>query len=254
MLGERSRRSSSPGSRRRQIRSPSPSPSPQSNTTNSKTATGNDSQENQKSRPSKISPPPIPAAKSTTVTEPSKDPAMEVTAADQASADVSTNPPTTASSDTVTDVAKVSTGSDHNETNETPHNDLLAPAKEPPPFRVQSQATGTRKRTPSPTLHLAPPTKRPNLESTLSSSKRPNADMNFKPTNSKTVNPMLGTLTNRLGSSASRVLTEEFQRKQGQENSKLKQLIIKEIRKPGKSELRNNISSENFNLIFLHRF
>ena len=233
MLGERSRRSSSPGSRRRQLHSPSP----QSLTSNSKTPTTNDAQENQKRRPSKISPPPIPAAKSTTMTEQSKDPATEVVAADQTSADVLNNPSTTASSDT-TDVAKVSTtGSDHNETNETPHNDLLVATKEPP-FRAQSQTTGTRKRTPSPTLHLAPPTKRSNLE-TLSSSKRPNADMNFKPTNSKTVNPMLGTLTNRLGSTASRVLTEEFQRKQGQENSKLKQLIIKEIRKPGKSEPNN---------------
>ena len=159
------------------------------------------------------------------------------------SVDVPTNPAT--ASDPVTDVvAKVSTGSDHNEMNETPHNDLLATAKEP--FRAQSQTAVSRKRTPSPTMHLAPPAKRPTLESTLSSSKRLNADMNLKPANSKTANPLLGALTNRLGSTASRVLTEEFQRKQGQENSKLKQLIIKEIRKPGKSELIHCICAISF--------
>lgn len=38
------------------------------------------------------------------------------------------------------------------------------------------------------------------------------------------------------GSSASKVLTEEFQKQQGQENAKVKASILKEIRKPGKSE------------------
>ena len=37
-------------------------------------------------------------------------------------------------------------------------------------------------------------------------------------------------------SSASKVLTEEFQKQLGQENSKLRALIIREVRKPGKSE------------------
>ena len=41
----------------------------------------------------------------------------------------------------------------------------------------------------------------------------------------------------KLESSASKVLTEEFQKQLGQENSKLRSLIIKEVRKPGKSEL-----------------
>lgn len=38
------------------------------------------------------------------------------------------------------------------------------------------------------------------------------------------------------GSSASKVLTEEFQKQQGQENAKVKASILKEIRRPGKSE------------------
>ena len=41
----------------------------------------------------------------------------------------------------------------------------------------------------------------------------------------------------KLESSASKVLTEELQKQLGQENSKLKSLIIKEVRRPGKSEL-----------------
>ena len=40
----------------------------------------------------------------------------------------------------------------------------------------------------------------------------------------------------KLESSASKVLTEELQKQLGQENSKLKSLIIKEVRRPGKSE------------------
>lgn len=40
----------------------------------------------------------------------------------------------------------------------------------------------------------------------------------------------------KLESSASKVLTEEFQKQLGQENSKLRSLIIKEVRRPGKSE------------------
>lgn len=44
--------------------------------------------------------------------------------------------------------------------------------------------------------------------------------------------PMLG----KLESSASKVLTEEFQKQLGQENSKLRLLIIKEVRRPGKSK------------------
>ena len=41
----------------------------------------------------------------------------------------------------------------------------------------------------------------------------------------------------KLESSASKVLTEELQKQLGQENSKLRLLIIKEVRRPGKSEL-----------------
>ena len=41
----------------------------------------------------------------------------------------------------------------------------------------------------------------------------------------------------KLESSASKVLTEELQKQLGQENSKLRSLIIKEVRRPGKSEL-----------------
>jgi len=43
-------------------------------------------------------------------------------------------------------------------------------------------------------------------------------------------------LLNKLESSASKVLTEEFQKQLGQENSKLRSLIIKEVRRPGKSK------------------
>ena len=38
-------------------------------------------------------------------------------------------------------------------------------------------------------------------------------------------------------SSASRVLTEEIMKQEGQENSKLKNLIVKEVRRPGQSKL-----------------
>ena len=56
----------------------------------------------------------------------------------------------------------------------------------------------------------------------------------------KSPSPILGGggAVSRMGnSSASRVLTEELHKQQGQENAKLKVLIAKEVRKHGKSEL-----------------
>ena len=132
---------------------------------------------------------------------------------------------------------RVSARSDHQEVNDTQsHQSEQTGGTKEPLKPHQPQVAVSRKRTPSPTMLTGPPTKRPNLESSLTAAKRPSLEVNSKPILSKPPTPLLGPLTSRLGSSASRVLTEEFQRKQGQENSKLKYLIVKEIRKPGKSE------------------
>ena len=57
--------------------------------------------------------------------------------------------------------------------------------------------------------------------------------------NSKTPSPVPGLVSGRLNkpelSSASKVLNEEIQKQQAQENDRLKDLIIKEVRKLGKS-------------------
>ena len=56
---------------------------------------------------------------------------------------------------------------------------------------------------------------------------------------SKTPSPVPGLVSGRLSkpelSSASKVLNEEIQKQQAQENDRLKDLIIKEVRKLGKS-------------------
>ena len=58
--------------------------------------------------------------------------------------------------------------------------------------------------------------------------------------NAKTPSPVQGLSVSRLGkpefSSASKVLTEEIQKQRESDNAKLKTLIVKEIRKPGKSK------------------
>ena len=87
------------------------------------------------------------------------------------------------------------------------------------------QATSRkRERTPSPTYSV---TKRP----ALNNSSLTKFTSSALPT--KTSSKVTG---GGLKSSASKVLTEELQKQQGQENSRLKGLIVKEVRKPGKSE------------------
>ena len=48
--------------------------------------------------------------------------------------------------------------------------------------------------------------------------------------------PTAGRLVKPEMSSASKVLTEEIQKQQGQENARLRTLILKEVKKQGKSE------------------
>ena len=87
------------------------------------------------------------------------------------------------------------------------------------------QATSRkRERTPSPTYSVI---KRP----ALNNSSLTKFTSSALPT--KTSSKVTG---GGLKSSASKVLTEELQKQQGQENSRLKGLIVKEVRKPGKSE------------------
>lgn len=112
--------------------------------------------------------------------------------------------------------------------------------------KFQQNNSRKRERTPSPTY----------TTTTLPNSKRPAFSSNSI-TNSNSVSAGVtkftssslpsaakqetkGTMSNTGSgfklSSASQVLTEEIQKQQGQENSKLKSLIVKEVRKPGKSK------------------
>lgn len=100
-----------------------------------------------------------------------------------------------------------------------------------------------RERTPSPTPYPNP--KRSLLTSDgLPSSKLTSAlqilrGMSSSGNHVKSPPPILsgGVAVSRVGnSSASHVLTEELHKQQGQENTKLKVLIVKEVRKHGKSE------------------
>lgn len=93
------------------------------------------------------------------------------------------------------------------------------------------------KRSPSPNELLGLPAKR-QLSTEQAppppSSKKPKTNQGAPPSASLHGPLRLGLKTE--GSSASKVLTEEFQKQQGQENAKVKASILKEIRKPGKSE------------------
>ena len=96
-----------------------------------------------------------------------------------------------------------------------------------------------RDRTPSPTF--LPNSKRSSISGDL---KRTSAVQILRSVSGvnhlKSPSPIPGNGSGRLGkveiSSASRVLTEEIQKQQGQVNAKLKLLIVKEVRKQGKSE------------------
>lgn len=118
------------------------------------------------------------------------------------------------------------------------------------PLEKVQQVTKKRERTPSPTP-VTPPAKRPALgssnEAPPPSSKtgnsvnsqflKPNAGQNHSL--KKAPSPVQGLVTSRLVkpelSSASKVLGEEIQRQQGQENARLRVHIIKEVRRPGKN-------------------
>ena len=93
-----------------------------------------------------------------------------------------------------------------------------------------------KRRSPSPNENLGLPVKRQ-----LSTDQPPPNSKRSKPTQGAPPSASLHGPLSRLGlktegSSASKVLTEEFQKQQGQENAKVKASILKEIRKPGKSE------------------
>lgn len=111
-----------------------------------------------------------------------------------------------------------------------------------------------RERTPSPTPSSVPGAKR-HTNNTPTSQLTVN-DTTGQPSNPKTVQqqqpavkPLSGAVNNALKlssvarlvkpeiSSASKVLTEEIQKQQGQENTRLKILIFKEVKKQGKSKL-----------------
>ena len=115
------------------------------------------------------------------------------------------------------------------------------------PLDKVQQLSRKRERTPSPTLSAGlPNSKRPAVSSSTSSSSSSSSSGNLLEApslSSSTKGPVAGMKNNtkapsnaRVTSSASKVLTEEIQKQQGQENARLKLLIFKEIRKPGKSE------------------
>ena len=113
-----------------------------------------------------------------------------------------------------------------------------------------------RERTPSPTLSAGlPNSKRPAISSSTTTSSSSSSSsscgnssaglLEASSLSSTKAGPGAGIKNNvkapsplpnaRVASSASKVLTEEIQKQQGQENARLKLLIFKEIRKPGKS-------------------
>lgn len=96
-----------------------------------------------------------------------------------------------------------------------------------------------KRRSPSPNEHLGLPVKRQ-----LSTDQPPRSSKRTKPLPSTSLHGPLSRLGLKTeGSSASKVLTEEFQKQQGQENAKVKASILKEIRKPGKSESMGTIDN-----------
>ena len=116
----------------------------------------------------------------------------------------------------------------------TNHNEEQLPAfvssslpEEPPPPSLDKtpvdKLTSTsrkRERTPSPTYNTA---KRPALSNSSLTKFTSSALPGSK-------------ITGGVKSYASKVLTEELQKQQGVENTRLKSLIVREVRKPGKSE------------------
>ena len=114
------------------------------------------------------------------------------------------------------------------------------------PLDKLQQLSRKRERTPSPTpMTSAPLPKRQALgdivPSPLSSTALiPRGGGGLQNHNIKAPSPVQGLVASRLGkpeiSSASKVLNEEIQKQQEMENAKLKTLIVKEVRKPGKSE------------------
>ena len=121
---------------------------------------------------------------------------------------------------------------------------------------VESKEIVTRKRPPSPSIPVPIATKKSLSDSITSEevSVEDESKLNSKliinkPPGATTTVPGTGQFHHsqppvrslsmpppKLESSASKVLTEELQKQLGQENSKLRLLIIKEVRRPGKSE------------------
>ena len=103
--------------------------------------------------------------------------------------------------------------------------------------RDVQQLSRKRERTPSPTLTTGlPSSKRPAISGVSSGGvlEAPSKGaLSGGKNNAKAPSPLPNA---RVMSSASKVLTEEIQKQQGQENARLKLQIFKEIRKPGKSE------------------
>ena len=104
------------------------------------------------------------------------------------------------------------------------------------------QISRKRERTPSPTYTAPlPNSKRPAFSnsvsvtnSSLGTTGTPKFTSSSLPSGTKQGSKV--SVSGLKSSLASKVLTEEIQKQQGQENSKLKVLIVKEVRKPGKSE------------------
>ena len=105
------------------------------------------------------------------------------------------------------------------------------------PLDKVQQLSRKRERTPSPTLTTGlPNSKRPAISGVSSGGvlEAPSKGaLSGGRNNAKAPSPLPNA---RVMSSASKVLTEEIQKQQGQENARLKLQIFKEIRKPGKSE------------------
>ena len=105
------------------------------------------------------------------------------------------------------------------------------------PLDKVQQVSRKRERTPSPTPNALPPSKRQALGSTndsaISVKLKTSTGQNHGIREPSPV--QVSHLPKPEISSVSKVLNEEIQKQQGQENTRLKTLIVKEVRKPGKS-------------------
>lgn len=106
----------------------------------------------------------------------------------------------------------------------------------------KANSSRKRERTPSPTPYPNPKRSAVTGDSKLTSALQILRSVSCGGNHVKSPSPIPGggVAVSRVGktesSSASRVLTEELHKQQGQENAKLKVLIVKEVRKQGKSK------------------